>query len=90
MFDSPAASREVFFNPHLPLAVYREVVAHLRQVPGVLADLLPQSSQTFDYRQSQVGGLWLAYTTTADRASQRRVQQILQYYGDRHGSWRRG
>jgi hypothetical protein len=32
----------------------------------------------------------LAYTTTADRASQRRVQQILQYYGDRHGSWRRG
>lgn len=73
--------------PRLPLTVYREVVAHLRQVSGVEAGLLPQRSPSFDYLQSQVGGLWLRYTAEANTASQRRVEQILAYYGDRHGAW---
>jgi hypothetical protein len=71
----------------LPLAVYREVAAHLRQVSGVEVDLLPQTSQQFDYRQSQVGGLEIRYAETADTAAQDRVEQILTYYGDRHGAW---
>ncbi|WP_242042168.1 MULTISPECIES: hypothetical protein [unclassified Leptolyngbya] len=71
----------------LPLAIYREVVAHLRQVAGVEAGLLPQTSQKFDYLQSQVGGLWIQYTAAADQASHLRVEQILAYYGDRYGNW---
>lgn len=71
----------------LPLAVYREVVAHLRQVTGVEAGLMPQTSQSFDYQQSQVGGLWLRYTHAAESIAQHQVGQILAYYSDRYGSW---
>jgi hypothetical protein len=73
--------------PGLPLAVYREVAAHLRQVTGVDAGLLPQSSQKFDYLRSQVGGLWIRYGSEVTVASQQRVEQILAYYGDRYGAW---
>jgi len=71
----------------LPLAIYREVVAHLRQVPGVDAELVPQRSQVFDYNQSQVGGLCYSFATSTDEAARQRVAQILQYYGDRFGPW---
>ncbi|HEY9698644.1 MAG TPA: hypothetical protein V6D10_15380 [Trichocoleus sp.] len=73
--------------PRLPLAVYREVAAHIRQVAGIEAGLLPQRAQQFDYYQSQVGGLWIRYTSAADAISQRRVEQILSYYADRFGAW---
>ncbi|AOW98299.1 hypothetical protein BJP34_01545 [Moorena producens PAL-8-15-08-1] len=73
--------------PGLPLAVYREVAAHLRQVTGVKADLLPQTSQQFDYNQSQVGGLWIEYGETADKVERERVKQILSYYQNRYGAW---
>ena len=33
--------------PGLPLAVYREAAAHLRQVEGVETGLIPQQSQRF-------------------------------------------
>jgi len=75
------------FCPRLPYAVYCEVVAHLRQVIGVDAGLLPQRSQTFDYLQSQSGGVWIRYLPEANAASQQRVEQILAYYGDRYGTW---
>lgn len=86
--SSPEAQPEYrLFCPHLPLAVYHEVAAHLRQVTGVDSGLLPQRSQTFDYLQSQVGGLWIRYMTEANAMSHRRVEQILAYYGDRYGAW---
>jgi|GEM_PF-661804 hypothetical protein len=75
--------------PQLPLAVYREVAAHLRQVDGIEADLLPQTSQQFSYRESQVGGLRLRYMPAANAISQQRVEQILRYYADRFGAWER-
>ncbi|HEY9640826.1 MAG TPA: hypothetical protein V6C57_10100 [Coleofasciculaceae cyanobacterium] len=76
------------YCPQLPLAVYREVAAHLRQVPGIAVALLPQQSQQFDYRQSQVGGLEIFYLPAANPAARRRVEQILAYYGDRYGAWK--
>lgn len=72
--------------PQLPLAVYREVAAHLRQVPGVSVGLLPQTSTEFDYRQSQVGGLEID-DEEATVAARQQVERILQYYGDRFGAW---
>ncbi|MGF1495396.1 MAG: hypothetical protein ACFB8W_01035 [Elainellaceae cyanobacterium] len=86
--EPPAESRQFQLRcPELPLAVYREVVAHLRQVAGVDAELLPQTASTFDYTTSQVGGLRLHYSVQADDAAHRRVEQILQYYSDRFGAW---
>lgn len=74
-------------SPGLPLAVYREVAAHLRQVEGVETGLIPQQSQRFDYNDSQVGSLWIQYPEGFDLASRERVDRILAYYGDRYGSW---
>ncbi len=68
----------------LPLAVYREIAAHLRQVEGVEVDLIPQSSQQFDYNQSQVGGLSLSSRANSSLESRQRVNQILAYYQNRY------
>ncbi|MCU0546016.1 MAG: hypothetical protein MUE44_28260 [Oscillatoriaceae cyanobacterium Prado104] len=73
--------------PGLPLAVYREVAAHLRQVEGVETGLIPQQSQQFDYGDSQVGGLWIQYPEGFDLAGRQRVDRILAYYGDRFSPW---
>lgn len=75
-------------SPALPLAVYREVVAHLQQVSGVEAGLVTQTSDRFDYRQSQIGHLWIRHPLNFDPEQERRLQQILDYYGDRFAPWR--
>lgn len=71
----------------LPLAVYREVAAHLRQVRGVEVGLIPQTSRQFDYQESQTAGLWIQYAIAANLASRERVKQILAYYQNRYGVW---
>ncbi|MBN3886099.1 MAG: hypothetical protein V7K64_03775 [Nostoc sp.] len=68
----------------LPLAVYREIAAHLRQVEGVEVDLIPQSSQEFDYNQSQISGLSFSWTANSGSESRQRVNQILAYYQNRY------
>lgn len=73
--------------PTMPLAVYREVTAHLQQVDGVEVSLISQPSQQFDYYQSQVGSLWIQLAEEAPAFCRDRVEQILAYYGDRYGSW---
>jgi Zn-finger nucleic acid-binding protein len=67
-------------RPDLPLAVYREVVAHLQQVTGVEVGVISQTSEEFDYNQSQVGGLWIQHTDISDLVARERVRQILAYY----------
>ena len=74
-------------SPRLPLAVYREVAAHLRQIEQVETGLLPQNAQEFDYLQSQVGGVWIRYPEAAADRCQPQVEAILAYYGDRYGQW---
>ncbi|MEH2074047.1 MAG: hypothetical protein V7K57_06590 [Nostoc sp.] len=68
----------------LPLAVYREIAAHLRQVEGVEVDFIPQSSQQFDYNQSQIGGLSISWTANSGSESRQQVNQILAYYQNRY------
>lgn len=70
--------------PGLPLAVYREIVAHLHQVEGVEAVLIPQSSQDFDYSQSQVSGLLIDFAADMSPECRLRVEQILAYYRERY------
>ena len=72
--------------PGLPLAVYRELAAHLRQVEGVEPYLIPQQSREFDYNQSQIEGLWIQFGENADATCRQRVDQILAYYKNRYCS----
>lgn len=77
-------SRYQIRYPGLPLAVYREIAAHLRQVNGVEIGLYPQQSPHFDYNQSQVGGLEIQYLEGATPAVHQRVTEILTYYSQRY------
>jgi hypothetical protein len=70
--------------PGLPLAVYREIVAHLHQVEGVEAGLITQSSQEFDYNQSQVAGLSIDFAADIRPECRIKVEQILAYYQERY------
>jgi hypothetical protein len=71
----------------MPLSVYREVAAHLRQVSGVEVVLLPQTATQFNYTLSQVGGLQIQSNPSASAVDEARVIEILNYYGDRFGPW---
>lgn len=70
----------------LPLAVYRELAAHLRQVDHVSVEVIPQSSPQFDYSQSQVEGLWLSFADNISVQGRHQVEEILKYYRERYGS----
>lgn len=83
----PHQRRSHIHCPGLPLAIYREVAAHLRQVEGVETGLIPQASPAFDYSESQVGGLWIQFPESASSITDDRVKRILSYYGDRYGAW---
>jgi hypothetical protein len=69
----------------LPLAVYYEIAAHLRQLAGIQVEILPQTAPDFDYLQSQVGGLSIDCSNlgVVDRT---RAKEILEYYRNRYGA----
>lgn len=71
----------------LPLAVYREVAAHLQQVDGVKTELVSQHSQQFDYQLSQIDRIQIQYPPNVSFNTRQRVEQILAYYSDRYGNW---
>ena len=77
--------------PQLPLGVYREIAAHIRQVSNVDAELILRSpdsdrSSEFDYYQSQVAALQITYAEGGDD-TRRRVEEILEYYAQRYSPW---
>ncbi len=73
----------------LPLAVYREVAAHLSQIKDLDVSLESQRSSDFDYHQSQIGTMVLRYPSPIEEESHQRIEQILEYYAKRHGKWQR-
>jgi len=79
--------KERVSRARLPLAVYRELAAHLQQVNGVVVEVLPQTSQEFDYLQSQVGGILLCYPADLDASEAQHLEAILASYADRYGDW---
>ncbi len=80
-------SERVYYNPRMPLAVYRELAAHLQLLDGVSVRLLPQTCSHFDYELSQIAGIAVAVPPTFDRDAQARCEQILEHYGLQHGGW---
>lgn len=80
---------EQVVRQNLPLAVYREVAAHLRQVRGIEIELETQRSPQFDYCQSQIGALLIHYSEHFREDDRLKIDKILSFYGDRHGAWQR-
>ena len=78
----PYQERVIFSR--LPLAVYREIAAHLRQIPEVQAQLCPLETDRFDYSQSQVGYLQLQYPNSLSPSDRQQLDSILAFYGDRY------
>ena len=78
-------TKEKIEFPGLPLAVYEEIAAHLRQVEGVEVDLISQSSPQFDYNQSQISDLEISWMPNSNAESRQRVKEILAYYQNRYG-----
>jgi hypothetical protein len=78
--------------PQLPLAVYREIAAHLRQVPGVDTSLIMRSlehdpEEKFDYYQSQVAALEINYGADIAETDKLIISEILDYYAQRYTAW---
>jgi hypothetical protein len=81
--------QEQIVYPNLPLAIYREIAAHLQQVQGIKTRLLPQSAGSFDYQYSQVAGLVWEYPVDLAGRDREQVQAILDYYARRYGTYQR-
>jgi len=77
--------QEEISYPGLPLAVYRELSAHLQQIKGITTQIIPQQSVKFDYEKSQVNSLLIKYDEDLDPNSQDRLKEILNYYAEKHG-----
>jgi hypothetical protein len=72
--------KDYFYDDKLPLAIYREIAAHLESINGVTTGTIAQDSLEFDYAQSQLKGLWIEYPQDLDIVSQEQIKAILAYY----------
>ena len=81
--------KETIAYPQLPLAVYREVSAHLQQVEGVKTVLIPQSSTQFDYAQSQIEAIQVEYLIELSSQEKQYLESILEYYAQKYGKYQR-
>jgi hypothetical protein len=77
-------------NHQLPLAVYREVAAHLQQIEGVIVNFLVPTGRSFSYTESQLGGLEISGTDRLTEFDLDRFNRILSYYADRYQPWEIG
>ncbi|MCY7369106.1 MAG: hypothetical protein LH474_13250 [Chamaesiphon sp.] len=74
-------------NHQLPLAVYREIAAHLRQFEGVTVSFLTQIDREFSYTESQLGGLEIMGANLLTDVDRIRMDRLLNYYADRYHQW---
>jgi hypothetical protein len=81
--------KETIAYPQFPLAVYREVSAHLQQVEGVKTVLIPQSSAQFDYAQSQIEAIQIEYPVDLSNQEKQYLEAILDYYAQKYGKYQR-
>ncbi len=74
----------IIYPPHdLPLAIGRELAAHLEQVRGAVVQLCWRQTTTFNYADSQIDGVWVDIPPECAAGDLERIQAIL----DRYGTW---
>ncbi len=71
---------KISFSPPLSLAMYKELAAHLGQVPLLKAELCLQNAKEFDYNDSQIAAIDISYSHETEDL----VQKILNHYGAWH------
>ncbi|WP_309741693.1 MULTISPECIES: hypothetical protein [unclassified Chamaesiphon] len=74
-------------NDRLPLAVYREIAAHLQQIEGIVIGFLTPIEREFNYTQSQLGGLEITGADGLTPPDLVRLDRILSYYANRFEAW---
>jgi hypothetical protein len=74
-------------NHQIPLAVYREIAAHLRQIEGITVSFLTSVNRGFSYTESQLGGLEIMGAHLLNDADRIRLDRLLNYYADRYNQW---
>ena len=74
-------------NPQVPLAVYREIAAHLQQFEGVTVSFLTKVNREFSYLESQLGGLEIRGADRLTDLDRIRIDRVLSYYADRYDPW---
>jgi hypothetical protein len=72
--------------PDLPLAIYKEIAAHLGQVDQLTVEVIPEDRPDFDYYQSQAKGL--ALKGKLDLHGKALLQSILDYYSGLYGAFK--
>jgi hypothetical protein len=77
-------------NHQLPLAVYREIAAHLQQIEGIKVAFLTPTSQEFSYTESQLGGLEITGIDRLAEPERHQIEQVFSYYADRYQTWEFG
>lgn len=71
----------VTYQPELPLAMYKELAAHLSQLEGVSTELIWQDRQEFNYAASQIAGISVICSSQISERSQELAPLILNCYG---------
>jgi hypothetical protein len=74
-------------NHQLPLAVYREIAAHLRQFEEITVSFLTAIDRGFSYTESQLGGLEIMGANLLTDGDKLRLDRLLNYYADRYDRW---
>jgi hypothetical protein len=69
--------RRISFLPPIPLAMYKELAAHLGQISSVSVELQWQNAKNFDYSASQIAAINLSYS----QEDVDLVRKILDCYG---------
>jgi hypothetical protein len=74
----------------MPLAVYREVAAHLHQIEGTIVAFLAPVDREFSYLDSQVGGLEITLTDRFSDRDRVLLDRLLDDDADLYARWEIG
>jgi hypothetical protein len=80
-------SKFTITNHQMPLAVYREVAAHLQQIAGITVSFLTTVDRRFSYTESQLGGVEIIGADRLTDLDKIRIDDVLNYYANRYSCW---
>jgi hypothetical protein len=83
----PLTPKFTICNYQMPLAVYREVAAHLQQIAGITVAVLTPIDREFSYTESQLGGLEIIGADRLAHSDRLLLERLLDYYADRYNCW---
>jgi len=83
----PLTPKFIICNYQMPLAVYREVAAHLQQIAGLQVAFVTSNDREFSYLESQLGGLEITGVDRLAASERLLLDRLLSYYANRYNPW---